>query len=625
MKALMNKYRAMPRREQVIYILCVALSVFNLLVSTVVRVNYWVHYPMNLLIAAIVIILTTFDSKRRLKTAADLLLIAFSIGSIGYFMFNYREMLFRTTRPTQWDTLFGIITILICLIITRKATGNGLFIVTSCFILYGFFGQYLPSPVGHAGFKVSRLVRMIYGEVGIFGSPLTATATFVFLFCLFGAFLQNFAGGQFFIDLATASAGKYRGGPAKVAVLASALFGTVSGSAIANVATTGTFTIPLMKKTGYKDYFAGAVEAVASTGGQIMPPVMGATAFLMAEITGIPYSQICTAALIPALLFFFSVFVMIDLEAVKLGLKGLDPEDVPDIKKILREKWPLLAPLVAIILMLLVFKMSASRTAIIGIIVTILAPAIKKTVPITAEKMADALAQGAKSCVGILASCSCAGMIIAILALTGLGVKLGSFLISMSGGYLILMLFFTMVITLILGMGLPTPSAYIVCVSVVGQTLIEVGISQLAAHLFIFYFAILSTVTPPVALSSYTAAGIADANPNRTGLQGIQLGLVAFIVPYMFVFGPALLMQGSAAQILLALVTAILGVVCLGASMEGYLSAKLGPARRALLLATALMLIDTTLLTDIVGFAVFACVMLSIRLQKRKPAAARSA
>ena len=254
-------FQDMSVYKKIICVLCVFLSGYDLLAATVIRINYWVHYPMNLLIAALVICLTSMEKRGKVSIGYifDAAIGLSAVFSIGYYMLNYSEMLFRTTKPTDYDTFFGIICIIVCLTITRKATGSGLFIVTATFLTYGFFGQYLPAPFGHAGFKVSRLVRMIFGEVGIFGSPLTATATFVFLFCLFGAFLQNFAGGQFFIDLATGAAGKFRGGPAKVAVISSALFGTVSGSAIANVVTTGTFTIPLMKKTGYKDYFAGAV------------------------------------------------------------------------------------------------------------------------------------------------------------------------------------------------------------------------------------------------------------------------------------------------------------------------------------------------------------------------------
>lgn len=618
-KELTAYLKSKSNYQKLIYLLCVYLSVYNLLAATVIRINYWVQYPMNVLVAAIVICLGSMEKRGKIdaKFVFDGLVIVAALASFGYYMTHYSEMLFRTTRPTDYDTLFGIICLAVCLIITLKATGKGLFTVTLLFLAYGFFGQYLPAPFGHSGFKVSRLVRMIFGEVGIFGSPLTATATFVFLFCLFGAFLENFAGGQFFIDLATGAAGKYRGGPAKVAVISSALFGTVSGSAIANVVTTGTFTIPLMKKTGYKDYFAGAVEAVASTGGQIMPPVMGATAFIMAEMTGIPYSQICLAALLPAALFFFSVFVMIDLEAVKLGLKGMPTDRVPDIKKIMREKWPLLSPLVGIILMLLVFKMSSSRTAVFAIIITILAPLLKRNIKVTPVMVIDALAGGAKSCVGILASCTCAGIIIAVLAVTGLGVKLGSLLISLSGGYVILLLFFTMLITIILGMGLPTPSAYIVCVSVVGQTLISAGIPLMAAHLFIFYYAILSTVTPPVAMSAYTAAGIADSDPNRTGWQGLQLGLVAFIVPYMFVSGPALLMEGTPLEIIRALLTAITGVLCLGYSMIGYVKNKIGIIPRAVFLACAILLINTTFITDIIGIGL-AAITIPLCLRQKK-------
>lgn len=618
-RELISNFNSKSFYQKLIYLLCVYLSIYNLLAATVIRIDYWVHYPMNLVVAAIVICLMSMEKRGGINIGYlfDGLIIIGAVAAVGYYMINYREMLFRTTKPTQLDTIFGIICIVVCLVITHKAVGKGLFIVTLAFLVYGFFGQYLPAPFGHAGFKVSRLVRMIFGEVGIFGSPLIATATFVFLFCLFGAFLQNFAGGQFFIDLAVGAAGRYRGGPAKVAVISSALLGTVSGSAIANVATTGTFTIPLMKKTGYKDYFAGAVEAVASTGGQIMPPVMGATAFIMAEMTGIPYSAICIAALIPATLYFLSIFIMVDLEAVRLNLKGMPEEQIPDIKKIMKENWPLLAPLIGIILMLLVFKMSSSRTAVTAILLTILAPLVKRTIKVTPTVVADALADGAHSCVSILASCTCAGIIIAVLAVTGLGVKLGSLLINLSGGYLVLLLFFTMIITIILGMGLPTPSAYVVCVSVVGQTLVEAGIPLMAAHLFIFYYAILSTVTPPVAMSSYTAAGIAKASPNKTGWQGLQLGLAAFIVPYMFVFGPALLMDGTTLEIIRSLCTAIIGVLCLSASMIGYLKGKIGVVPRIVFFACAILLINTGLLTDIIGVGL-AILMLLFCLSKDK-------
>ena len=622
-KEIATVFREKSAYQKLIYLLCIYLSIYNLMAATVVRINYWVHYPMNLLIAAVVICLGSMEKRGKISLGYifDGVIMAGAFVAVGYYMMNYSQMMFRTTKPTDYDTIFGIICIIVCLVITKKSAGMGLFTVTVVFLVYGFFGQHMPAPFGHAGFKVSRLVRMIFGEVGIFGSPLTATATFVFLFCLFGSFLQNFAGGQFFIDLATGAAGKYRGGPAKVAVISSALFGTVSGSAIANVVTTGTFTIPLMKKTGYKDYFAGAVEAVASTGGQIMPPVMGATAFIMSEMTGIPYSAICKAAAIPAALFFFSVFIMIDLEAVKLGLKGMDPEDVPDVKKIMRDKWPLLAPLVGILMMLLVFKMSSSRTAVVAIFLTIMAPLIKRTIKITPMMVIDALADGARSCVSILACCTCAGIIIAVLAVTGLGVKLGSLLISLSGGYLILLLLFTMIITIILGMGLPTPSAYIVCVSIVGQTLVEAGIPVMTAHLFIFYYAILSTVTPPVAMSAYTAAGIAKSNPNTTGWQGLRLGLVAFIVPYMFVFGSELLMDGSFINIIRSICTAVIGVCCLGASMIGYIKSKLNLVVRAILLGCAFMLIDTALLTDIVGISL-AVVTFLFSMRKDKKTAA---
>lgn len=587
--------------EYIIAFIAIVHALFNLYVMTIKPLGPWIHLPMNLLFASVLALLLYIRKTKGIWSRIfAIITILMAISSNLYMSLNYEQLLWRASNLLNADIVFGIFAIVATLVITQKTTGWALPIVALVSIGYVFLGQYFTGIFSHGGYPFQRIIYNLYGESGIYGLPLNVAATLVFLFCLFGAFLRVFAGGQVFIDLATGLAGKYRGGPAKVAILASSFFGSISGSSIANVAATGVFTIPIMKNNGYKPSFAASVEAVASTGGQIMPPIMGSAAFLVAESIGIPYSTVASKALVPALLFYFSVFVMVDLEAVKLGLKGLKKAELPNVKKILLEKWALLSPLVIMLVMLLVFKTSPVKAALWSMVATIVAPIIHK-IKIHPKKILIALKEGAINCISIIAACATAGIVIAVLSLTGLGVKIGNMIIGLSGGNILLVLVFTMIVSIILGMGLPTPAAYVICASVVSSAMSQAGIQPILAHMFILYFSILAVITPPVALASYTAAGIAGANSNKVSLVSLKLGVLAFIVPYMFVLGPSLLLEGTPFEIFIAVGTALIGVLFIGFGLQGWFRGKLYIWQRGILIIAALLTLYQEIITDIIG------------------------
>jgi TRAP transporter 4TM/12TM fusion protein len=519
---------------------------------------------------------------------------------------------------TPWDWVFGVIIILLVLEATRRIIGVPMALVGVLSLVYAYLGPYLPARIAHPGFPLTQVLEHLYlTSEGIFGIPLGASATFIFLFVLFGAFLEKSGAGKFFIDLACGLAGGIRGGPAQVAVVTSALEGTVSGSAVANTIGSGTFTIPLMKSLGYKAHFAAAVEASASTGGQIMPPVMGVAAFILAEFVGIPYISVCVAALIPALLYFLAVGFMVDFEAAKLGLKGLPREMRPDLKKILREGLHLLLPLFALIYFL-VEGYTAFRAAFYAIVVVIASSFLRKSTRMSLSSIVSALELGALNAIMVAVACASAGIIIGVISLTGLGVKFVALVVNFSQGILFLALPLVMLASLLLGMGVPTTAAYIMVAALAVPALVELGVDRLAAHLFAFYFACVSAITPPVAVAAYAGAGIARANPFLVGVTAVKLAIAAYIVPFMFVYGPALLFKGTAVEILTAAVTASLGCYSLAAGVQGWL---LGPAnypQRALLLASALALIKPGYMTDALGVVLLLLVMVWQKLSRRR-------
>jgi len=535
-----------------------------------------------------------------------------------YIVVFYQDLVLRAGLVTTTDYIMGIIAIILILDAVRRVVGLPMVCVAIAFIAYALFGRQLPGPLAHRGADLPTLVQhLFYTTEGIFGIPLGVSSTFIFLFILFGAFLDKTGLGQLFIDLSNAVAGWAAGGPAKVAVIASALQGTVSGSSVANTAGTGSFTIPMMKKLGYKPEFAGAVEATASTGGQLMPPIMGAAAFLMAEFIGQPYFRIVTAAIIPALLYYFGVWTQVHFEAKRLGLKGMSREELPNIGLVLRERGHLLVPLVVLIY-LLAKGYTPMRAALVAIILTVGCAMLRKNTRISLNDIIEGLEKGARGALGVVAATACAGIIVGVVTLTGLGLRLGSVLVDLANGNLFLTLVFTMVTSIILGMGVPTTANYVITSTIAAPALIMMNVPVLAAHMFVFYFGIIADVTPPVALAAFVGAGIAKANPLKTGIQATKLAIAAFLVPYIFVYNPALLLiDVHVLDIILIAITSIVGIIGVGAGAEGFFLTDLSVFEKIIFFVGGLLMVIPGMQTDIIGFVLLA---IGYIMQKRKKA-----
>ena len=575
-------------------------------------------------------------SSRDKIDITDWLLIILSVGVWGYIFFNVEAIALKGGQMSTTDMILGVLSVLLTLEVTRRVVGPELPIVTIVFLLFAYFGRHMPGIFAHRGFNVTRIVSHMYMTTeGIMGTPLGVSSTFVFMFILFGSFLDKTGVGEFFIDFAYALTGSTRSGPAMTSVLSSGLMGSISGSSVANTVTTGAFTIPLMKSVGYKPHYAGAVEATASTGGQIMPPVMGAAAFIMADFTGFPYISIVKAAIIPAVLYYIAVGTMVHLEACKLGLKGMPRESLPKVSNILKKQGYLTLPLIAIIFMLVKQyppTMAALTGIIIGVIVAMTVSLIKKDNSFTPKDILGAMESGAKGAVGVACACACAGMIVGVVTLTGFGLKIAEVIVQIAQGRLIPTLLLTMISSIILGMGLPTTAKYIVLATMAVPAITKLGVNLMSAHLFILYFGVVADVTPPVALAAYAGAGIAGANSMRTGFQAFKLAIGAFIIPYIFVINPHLIMVDSIVgttvnwlpitAALPTIVTALIGTVCLAGTVESYLFGKLRIWQRVILLLAAFALLDPKLLTDVIGLAALAFIFVTQKiLNKNKPAA----
>jgi TRAP transporter 4TM/12TM fusion protein len=497
--------------------------------------------------------------------------------------------------PTEPELWVGMGLVVLILEATRRAVGIPIVLVAMAFLAYGMLGPYLPDFLAHKGYSPQRLVSyLVWTTEGVFGIPVAVSATFVIVFIIFGAFLDKLGAGNFFIQLALAFTGRRCGGPALTSVVASALMGSISGSSVSNVVTTGTFTIPLMKRTGYSSLFAGAVEAVASTGGQIMPPVMGAGAFVMAELLGIPYAEVALAAAIPALLYFVSVGLMVYFEARRKKLKVLSGDEVPKAPHILRQGYHLLIPLAVLVYLLVIRQLSPMLAGFYAICTLVLIAAVfimarEKRFPW--REILAALEHGVITAVPVAMACAAAGIVIGVVSLTGLGVRFTQMVIHLSGGMLWLGGLLTMVACIILGMGLPTTAAYIITAVLGVPALTDMGVQPIAAHMFIFYFAIISFITPPVAISAYAASGIAGTNAMKTGFLSFKLGLAGFIVPFLFLYSPAIVLQGRALDTIIHSFTAVLGVAALAGGLVGWFMMNLSIWLRLVLVASAVALI----------------------------------
>ncbi len=549
----------------------------------------------------------------------DYILAFLGAAAPAYILIEYKELVLRAGTVTSTDYLVGLIGVLLVIEATRRVVGIPMVAVVLLFLSYAFAGPNMPGVLAHRGLTPEQLVgHLFFTTEGIFGIPLGVSSTFIFLFILFGAYLESTGLGRFFIDLANALAGWAAGGPAKVAVLSSGLMGTVSGSSVANVAGTGSFTIPMMKKLGYDKEFAGAVEAAASTGGQLMPPVMGAAAFLMAEFVGVPYIEIVKAAALPAVLYFTGVWLGVHFEAKRKNLRGLPREELPKAMDILRERGHLAIPLVVIVY-LLVSGYTPMRAALVAIVLSIAASFLRASTRMKPIQIIEGLENGAKGVLGVLVACASAGIIIGVVTKTGVGLKLASALLDLAGGVMLPTMFFTMITALLLGMGVPTTANYVITSTIAAPALMQMGVPVLASHMFVFYFGIIADVTPPVALAAYAGSAISGGNPLRTGVNASKLAIAAFIIPYIFVLSPVILMiDATPVALIQATVTALLGMVALSSSMIGYLVDDMKLVERVVLFLGGLMMIYPETLTDLTGLVIIAG---SFFLQRRRKSA----
>ncbi len=594
--------------EKILLAITVAMSLFHLYVLGLYPINPWILYSIHLTFGILIIMSqypSAAGSPKDRFSAWDIFLALLGSTACVYIVWNYDELINRIpVMPTQWDLFFGVVTTLIVLEISRRTVGLLLPTVAILFLLYAHFGNLIPGTFGHKGYGWGRIIAQMYSMEGIFGLALEVSATYIVLFIVFSGFLHVSGGGKFFIDIALALAGRLVGGPAKIAIIGSSLFGTISGSPIANVMAIGTFTIPLMKKTGFRAYYAGAIEAVASTGGQIMPPVMGAGAFIMADLLGIPLRKVLIAAAIPAILYYLALYVMVHIQATKMGLYGLPDESIPAVPKVMKARGHLILP-IFVLIAVLASGASPIQAAIFSIIATVMIAMVRRETRLNVSKIITGLSIGARNAMEPLAACACAGIVVGAISLTGLGVKFAGGVVSLAGGNVPLILVLSALVCLVLGMGLPTTASYIIAASVVAPALIQLGIKPLPAHMFLFYFACISSITPPVALAAYAAAGVAGANMVTVGITAVRLGIIGFIVPFMFVYEPVLLFAGSYPEILLALVAGSVGVTALGLGFERWLWGDLSYLISGLLIVGALLLVKPGWITDLIGAGIF--------------------
>jgi len=602
-----DKRQLSGRAKQVVAGLAIVFALFHL-ITVFFPVDTISQRSIHLTFALVLVfIIYPFNSKTQDKIYIfDYLLIGLSI-LVGLYMFVESEELMgdRLGVYTTEDVAIAIILVVLVLEATRRLFGNILMGISIIALLYAYFGNYIPGMVGHKGYSIYRIsTTMGLWTEGIFGTPLGISATFVAVFVIFGSFLNQSGIGEFFIRIAYAFFGQTRGGPAKAAIVGSGLMGTVSGSAVANVVTTGTFTIPLMKKVGFSPEFAGAVEAVASSGGQLVPPVMGATAFIMAEMVGLPYANIVVAAIIPAWLYYACLYFTVDAEAGKMGFKGESKENLEDWKVLLKQNWFLFLPLIILVYTLVFMNVSTGQAAFWAICSTVIITLYAKRKNFSFKLIVHSLESGGYGMLEIAIVTAMAGLITGVLSLTGLGLKVSGLLVGLAGGNTLLLLVLSMIVSIIAGMGLPIVACYLLLAVLVAPALVSMGVSVLGAHLFIFIFGIFSAITPPVAIAAYVAAGIARGNPMKTGWIATKIALPLFLVPYTFAYNPALIAQGAPIDIGISVVTATIGIFFFASGLVGYLKYySLNQLSRIVAACAGVLCIWPGMITDLVGIA----------------------
>ena len=610
--------------ERVLRVVAIAMSIYHLWAATFGAPEAMMHRSVHLTFTFGLIFLTSLSSRKKgLSLVMDLVLLAAAMISMAHIFLNYEYVVTRypyVQSLSGWDFWLGIVVTLLLLEASRRTIGWALPLTAVAFLLYGLFGQHLPGLLRHTGFSLETLIDQLYLTTeGIFGIPLGVSATYVILFVIYGAFLEESGAGEAFTNFATSLVGGTKGGPGKISCVSSSLFGTISGSAVANVMVDGWLTIPLMKRAGFRPQAAAAIEATASTGGQIMPPVMGAAAFVMAEFTGISYVDICKHALVPALLYYLALFMAIHFEASRSGLLGLPKEERPSLSSVMKEKGHLFIP-IGVIVYFMIAGFTPMLACLYAIASVLPSSFLRKESRMGLRKILRALEAGARNMLPVAAACACAGIVVGIINLTGLGLKFTGIMLDVAGGSLAPALILTMITGIILGMGLPTTAAYIVQASLLIPALIKLGVPVIAAHLFVFYFAILSAITPPVAMAVYAAAGISGSNVWQTGLQAVRMGATGFIVPFMFVYGPSLLLMGNWLEIIMAIISASVGVILLSAGLMGWFVGETRLWQRGLLVLSAILLIKPGLTTDLVGAGIALIVGLWQTVEKKRVA-----
>lgn len=600
-----NKRSMTGMWDYIIKGICIVFAIFQLYTATFGVLDAHLQRAVHLAFGFVLIFLlypARASWSRKSMHPLDILFAVVSATSALYIVVNYQELVLRAGMNNETDFVVGLVGTFMVFEAARRVVGWPMITVAFFFMVYAFFGPYIPGILAHRGVGVQEMFdHLFFTTEGIFGTPMGVSSTFIYLFILFGAYLETTGLGKFFIDIANAIAGWAAGGPAKVAVLSSGLMGTVSGSSVGNVAGTGAFTIPMMKKLGYRAEFAGAVEAAASTGGQLMPPVMGAAAFLMAEFVGVPYFDVVKAAVIPALLYYIGVWLGVHYEAKKYDLKGTPREELPSFKKLFVEKGHLALPLIVIVY-LLVSGFTPMRAALAAILLSICCASLRSATRITFKQGVQGLIDGSMGVLGVLIACATAGIIIGVVTKTGVGLKVATALLDLSGGALLPAMFFTMITSLILGMGVPTTANYVITSTIAAPALVQMGVPVLAAHMFAFYFGIVADVTPPVALAAFAGAGIAGANPMRTGVNAAKLAIAAFIVPYIFVLAPELLMiNATPFTVVYSGLTAVIGMWGASIAMVGFCQNLLNILQRAMFLVGGICMIIPGEITDAIG------------------------
>lgn len=599
---------------KLIYCVCIAISLYHFITSfagaPATLKHRSLHVSMMLLLSFVFYPVSDKASRRKLPVY-DIILAVLSLLIAVYVWVDYPNIIARAGIINTMDLIVGTVLVFLVLEASRRISGLPLTILASIFILYGLFGKNIPGIFSHRGYDWESLVNQFFISTdGIYGTSVGVASSYIFLFILFGEVMNKSGMGQFFNDIALALAGSSKGGPAKVAVIASGFLGSINGSAIANVVTTGTFTIPLMKRTGYSKEFAGAVEATASVGGQLLPPVMGAAAFIMAEMVGIRYSSIIIYAAIPAVLYYVGIIMQVHLRALKNNLHGIPKEELPKVGNVMRDKGHLLIPIIFLLVMLFFSGKTVVFSAFLTIVVTILVSMFRKSTRMTIQDIFDAFAGGAKGTVSVAIACAVVGIIIAVTSITGFGLNMANAIILLGGTSIIATLLFTMVTCMILGMGLPSIPAYLITATIAAPALVKLGIPVVAAHLFVFYFAMFANITPPVALAAFAAAGLSGGDPMKTGFTSVKLALAGFIVPFMFVFNNELLLLNTTLLVAIRIViTSVTGVAMISVAVEGYLRKKVPMLLRIASFAGAMLLITADATQDMIGFAILAVLL----------------